>query len=1235
MAWFDRLRASRVRWVLWGVGMALLLIATVLCASWRAHDLDARLREDLLEQATALAQAMDPALVKRLSFTPADRGTPAYERLGEQLKAYGRYIPNRGIYTMALRDGQIVFGPESYPEGDPMASPPGTAYEEPGPEDFAIFQTGQPFTIGPATDEYGTFVSAIAPVFDPNTGQVLITVGIDLLAEDWARVLRAARWEVILGIFPAILLWAGLLAAALWRHHLPARAKGRFFHLETILVGILCFYASAIVALHGAASEQNSRADLFRRLAQARLTSVRTAFEEAERNLATLARYFESSEEVDRQEFAQFAQALAQKSAIEAYLWVPVVPAQERAAFEEAVRREGLADFTIWERGPHGELVPASEREVYYPALYAEPMTEAFPPLGFDLGSEPLRRTALEKALRTGLQATSSPLALFTEPYEEPGLILAQPVASHTGAHQTGFVVSVLRVQTLLESALRPFGEDSLLLSLELMDLEAEKPTALAAYPRSHRTAHADWIEEAGLEARLDNAIQPLFFADRAMALNIHPLPTFEALQPHRAGWLFGLAGLCFTTAVTLAVGTLRRRQFTLEAEVRARTIALEAERDRAQSYLDVVGVILLHIDREGRVTLINRRGLEILGCTAEEVIGKVWVDHFVPPEEREQTRQVLQALVEGTANAPNLEYHENAILTARGERRLIAWHNIVIRDQERQFQGILSSGEDITERRRAEEALRESEERHRRVSEMISDYAYAFRVEPNGTLTREWVIGGFERITGFTPEESAARGGWSALIYPPDMPIALARSKRLLSGQADVSEFRIVRKDGEIRWLRDYGQPEWSESEGRVVRIYGAAEDITARKRAEEERLEMERRLLQAQRLESLGLLAGGVAHDFNNLLMVISGNLDLALLDLPASSPIRRSIEDALQAARHAADLTRQLLAYAGKGRFTLARLNLNAFVEENAHLFRTAIPKTVTLSLNLAPNLPAIEADPGQIQQVVMNLLTNAAEAIGDAPGTIFLSTSIVEADAAFLAQSRLPEVPPPGRYVSLEVADSGCGMDEATLERIFEPFFSTKFTGRGLGMSAVAGIVRGHGGAILIQSAVGQGTTVRVLFPAIETEAQPKEPPQQGKRVVPRIAPVGNLLNRTALVVDDESSVRQVAEWMFRRMGFQTLSAASGPEALDILRRQGPVSIVLLDLSMPGMDGLTTLAEMRRLMPNLNIILSSGYNEQAVSQRFTRQGEAAFIQKPFEYSALRALVERLLSETPSGA
>ena len=256
---------------------------------------------------------------------------------------------------------------------------------------------------------------------------------------------------------------------------------------------------------------------------------------------------------------------------------------------------------------------------------------------------------------------------------------------------------------------------------------------------------------------------------------------------------------------------------------------------------------------------------------------------------------------------------------------------------------------------------------------------------------------------------------------------------------------------------------------------------DITARKQAEEERLEMERRLLHAQRLESLGVMAGGMAHDFNNLLMIILGNLDLAVAALSPASTAYSSIEQAIHAAQRAADLTRQMLAYSGKGRFVIKALDLTELVEENIQFFKPVIPNTVTLDLVLDQTLPPVRADAGQVQQIIMNLITNAAESIGDQTGAITVTTGVELCDVACLRQSRLEEKPLAGEFVYLQVADTGCGMDEETRRRLFDPFFTTKFTGRGLGLSAVLGIVRGHGGTIFVDSELDRGTTVKVLFP----------------------------------------------------------------------------------------------------------------------------------------------------------
>ncbi|MFT3914535.1 MAG: response regulator [Anaeromyxobacteraceae bacterium] len=390
-------------------------------------------------------------------------------------------------------------------------------------------------------------------------------------------------------------------------------------------------------------------------------------------------------------------------------------------------------------------------------------------------------------------------------------------------------------------------------------------------------------------------------------------------------------------------------------------------------------------------------------------------------------------------------------------------------------------------------------------------------------------------------------------------------------------------------------------------------------------ERLELERRLLHAQKLESLGVLAGGVAHDFNNLLQAMLGNLDLARLELPAGSPPAESVELAAQAARRATDLTRQLLAYSGKGRFVVRPVDLSGVVMENVHLFRAGVPHTCAIVPRLAPALPSVDADVGQVQQVVMNLITNAAEAIGGRAGTITLATSVRPGGAGALAGAVAGSVlavrRPADAYVALEVSDDGCGMDAATQARLFDPFFSTKGPGRGLGMAALLGIVRGHDGAIFVESAPGRGTTIRVLFPA--REAGPAEVGPPRRTPLPRTAPAPG----TVLVVDDEELVLRACARMVKSMGFPVLTAPGGKQAVELVRsRPGEVHLVLLDLSMPEMDGIATLEALLAVDAGLRVVLSSGFDEQALLERHPQAPIAGFIQKPYAVSTLRDALSR---------
>lgn len=404
------------------------------------------------------------------------------------------------------------------------------------------------------------------------------------------------------------------------------------------------------------------------------------------------------------------------------------------------------------------------------------------------------------------------------------------------------------------------------------------------------------------------------------------------------------------------------------------------------------------------------------------------------------------------------------------------------------------------------------------------------------------------------------------------------------------------------------------------VTDLAGMIWDVVLRKRAEEERLELEKRLLHTQKLESLGVMAGGIAHDFNNLLMAIIGNLEFSLMEMDSANPVVKNIDQAIIASRRAADLTRQMLAYSGKGHFLISRLSLSDLVKENAGIFKTVIPKTVELRLDLMEKIPSISADAGQIQQIVMNLITNASESIEGNSGEIIITTGIEELDAEYLKKSRIDVPGGPGFFVFLEVTDTGCGMDDVTLNRIFDPFFTTKFTGRGLGMSAVLGIVKGHMGAVIVESRPAYGTSIKIFFP-LKEDTSP-DIYALDNRVKAGAYPIKN---GKLLIVDDEEMILKICRNALEKKGFSILSASDGEEAVSVFKNNSSdIQCVVLDLKMPRMDGISAFREIRKIKPDTRVILTSGYSETEATDLFADEGLDGFIQKPYQ---IRELIDEI--------
>jgi signal transduction histidine kinase/CheY-like chemotaxis protein len=451
------------------------------------------------------------------------------------------------------------------------------------------------------------------------------------------------------------------------------------------------------------------------------------------------------------------------------------------------------------------------------------------------------------------------------------------------------------------------------------------------------------------------------------------------------------------------------------------------------------------------------------------------------------------------------------------------------------------------------------------------------------------------------------------------------------LSAIRDELEHRVAERTVELQAINDNLLKQSSQLQEEIATRRAAEEElaaknrqleheITTRKQAENERNKLENKMQQTQKLESLGVLAGGIAHDFNNILTSIVGNTDLAMMQLSPESPAREKLVSIEKAATRAADLAQQMLAYSGKGKFVIESIDLNQLVEEMGHMLEVSISKKAVLRYNLSRSLPAVNADATQIRQVVMNLVINASEAIGDRSGIIAISTGSLECTESYLKDVWLADPLPEGRYVFIEVADTGCGMDKETLARLFDPFFTTKFTGRGLGMAAVLGIIRGHHGAIKVYSEPGRGSNFKILLQASE---QPAE-------LFPPNPAVNDTWkgSGTVLLVDDEETVRDIGSEMLQELGFEVVTATNGLEALDIYASRPDIVLVLLDLTMPHMDGEQCFRELRLIDPNVAVVISSGYNELEVTQKFSGKGLAGFVQKPYRLAALREKLMKIL-------
>jgi PAS domain S-box-containing protein len=770
----------------------------------------------------------------------------------------------------------------------------------------------------------------------------------------------------------------------------------------------------------------------------------------------------------------------------------------------------------------------------------------------------------------------------------------------------------------------------------------------------------------------------------------------------------------------------------------------LRREKERAQEYLDIAGTILVALNRHGEITLINKKGCELLEYGDAGLIGQNWFDRCLPQADRETVKRVFSQHIAG--NLKPTEYFENPVLTRSGTERLIAWHNTILRDKDGNLIGTLSSGEDITDRRKAEEALRESEERFRQLAEAIPEVFWVGTPAWDNVL---YVSPAYEKTWGRPCQELYERPrSWLEAVVEEDRDalIAVIESRHPDDTTAAVfPEYRIVRPDGSMRWIAARAFPIQDRS-GNVYRIAGVAQDITERKRAEEalreseetaqalmnaspdgamlidrngmllalnaiaaqrmnkdvdelagtcvfdaftpevaasrrawhdkilrtrkavrdedvragrtydtqvcpildasgqvvrmavfarditerrqaeqERRDLEAQLHQAQKMEAIGQLAGGVAHDFNNVLTAILGNSErlVSIIERPleenkSKKLIKEGLEEVMSAAHRAAALTRQLLTLGRKGMTRDEVLSPGQVMRNEEDMLRRILREDIALSMKIASETRSVRADPAQLGQVILNLVLNARDAMPEG-GTLTVTCCNADVDEV-LAATRVDARP--GPHVVLAVSDTGIGMTKETTERMFEPFFTTKPMGKGtgLGLATVYGILKRAGAHVTVQSEPGKGTTVNVYFPAVAEEIKTQKPPDAG----PTVRGEGLIL-----VCEDEGAVRRGLCQNLRTAGYTVLEAKNGKHALEVAAESGgKIDLLISDVIMPEMNGRELAAAMTSRHPDLRILFISGYTDDVLGDDALAREGANFLQKPFSTNALLRCVHGLL-------
>jgi two-component system cell cycle sensor histidine kinase/response regulator CckA len=1196
-----------------------ILGAGLVVAAWQGRQFDRHMRASLLNQTALISWSLQADAISELSGTKADTNDYRYLRIQSQLRRTRALYPEcRFLYIMRQQaNGDIIMQADSETPDSEGYSPPGQLYHEASPELKAAFTNAAAFTEGPVHDRWGSWISAVCPLYHPRTEQLVAVLGMDVDVSLWRRALLASTRHILLITLGALVV----LAVGCWTFKTTSsqRRRGQRNAWLTIFVGLILTAAVTTLA-HQAEHRQRSAA--FRRISGAQASLVQQSiFRMGDQYLEGIARLFMSSDFVDRREFLDYTQHMMNRPYVQYWAWSPVVTRSEREAFEHMVRAGGAATYRITEEQSPSLMQTATEREVYHPICYLEPMDSHQHLLGFDLASDPIQRAALREAATSRLTTCSDATRLPNTAATRDHVAMVRPVFARNDTNRlVGFASVAMQMEYFLARALSretTHGENAnpahlywvheecppLLLSTTHPDVPPAPPSASAPffYPGS-----------------MQPMVLPISAFGQVFAFVSQPGKPFGQLYPAVAGYRTTLTGLALTALLGALVFVISNRRDALEKMVTERTTQLRASESSYHGLFNAIQQAIYIVDDRGSFVDVNDGALAMYGYSRSELVGRT--PEGVAAPGRNDLAAAGEALQKAKAGEPqHIEFW--------GQRK----NGQIFPKEVWLYPGtyfgrsvVVAVATDISERKRAEQELLDTHERLNTFIEAIPDTVQIKDGEGRWQLINQAAA----RI--FLVENHPWLGKTDA---------QLAEERPRLGAMHEACSFSDLEaweKRGTTTHTETISTPQGPrlyevlklplfEPDGRRKALIAIGRDVTERTQAEEEKDRLQTQLQQAQKLESIGRLAGGVAHDFNNMLQAILGNATLALEESP-DGPLSEYLVEIKKSAQRSADLTRQLLAFASRQTISPRVIDLNDTIGGMLKMLRRLIGEEIQLLWAPGADLWPVKMDPSQIDQVLANLAVNARDAINGV-GTITIETTNRTCSPNDPMLAEFPGARP-GDYVVLTVRDSGKGMDDETRGHIFEPFYTTKGPGKGvgLGLATIFGITKQNHGFIQVQSEPGLGATFCIglprtlLVPDTQTE-NTRTTPARGK-------------GETVLLVEDEEVVLRFGRDGLTKLGYQVLSAHSPEEALAAARQAGSrLDILVTDVVLPSMNGHALARQIIDLVPGIKCLFMSGYTADIIAHRGVLDAKVNFIQKPFTLDALATKIRGVLDEPPA--